>query len=79
MKIIQKIFNEAYKDRIFKVRSNSEPDVYYEVFIEDDGSLSCTCAAGTFKSKTCKHREKVKKRLLFYEKEENSNIQGRFL
>lgn len=49
-----------YPVRIFKVKSKSEPDLFHEIILYSDGSLSCDCIAGAF-SKECSHKVKVRK------------------
>jgi len=63
MKKIKGFVNEYYRGRIFKVPSSSEKGVFHEVFVKDDGSLQCSCMAGSFKSKSCKHRKIIQRYL----------------
>ena len=62
MKLIRDIIKS--KRQIWKVPSKSDPDIEYEVYLDEKGDFLCTCIAGSFKSRSCSHREKIKKAIL---------------
>ena len=62
MKIIKDIINS--KRQVWKVPSKSDPSVLYEVYLDEKGDYLCSCLAGSFKSRSCSHRELLKKAIL---------------
>jgi len=46
--------------RSFEVKSKTDPGAFYELYIFDDDSMKCMCAAGSH-SKECWHKKLIRK------------------
>jgi len=64
MKFLKNIINERYKGRHWKVKSDSDPNKEYDIYLEDDGKYNCNCPA----IKECKHIKRIKKKEFIYDK-----------
>jgi len=57
---LSKIFPDLIPKKKWKVRSSSDPKKIYNVFLFENGTLSCDCVAGVF-NRECRHKKTIRK------------------